>query len=107
MNYILTGEFQSDDHVSAECYTGNLPDAEVDLLNSCFDNSSVTITETERSSLYYMCGDAAHKENGMIMDPIVAENNSASEFTKMVSRGRLVFPTEELFDLSLYMYGYY
>ena len=27
----------------------------------------------------------------MIMDPIVAENNSASEFTKMVSRGRLAF----------------
>ena len=41
------------------------------------------------------------------MDPIVAENNSASEFTKMVSRGRLSFPTEELFDLSLYLYGYY
>ena len=35
------------DHVSAECCTGNLSDAEVDLLNSCFDNSSVTITETE------------------------------------------------------------
>ena len=41
------------------------------------------------------------------MDPIVAENNSASEFTKMVSRGRLAFPKEELFDLSLYLYGYY
>ena len=94
-------------HVSAECCTGNLSDAEVDLLNSCFDNSSVTITETERSSLYYICGYVAHKENGMIMDPIVAENNSASEFTKMVSRGRLSFPTEELFDLSLYLYGYY
>ena len=142
MNYVLTGEFQSDrieaefgiyrllsggnfhisvtqvfnslnlqrlinGHVSAECCTGNLSDAEVDLLNSCFDNSSVTITETERSSLYYICGYVAHKENGMIMDPIVAENNSASEFTKMVSRGRLSFPTEELFDLYLYMYVYY
>ena len=51
--------------------------------------------------LYYICGYVAHKENGMIMDPTVAE------FTKMVSRGRLSFLTEELFDLSLYLYGYY
>ena len=34
-------------------------------------------------------------------------SKNESEFTQMVSRGKLDFPRENLFDLSLYLYGYY
>ena len=97
---------RNSNHVSAECCAENLSENEIELLNSCFENS-VSLLESERSSLYYICGYVAHKEKSMIMDTKEIENNSNSEFTKMVSRGKLDFPKEELFDLSLYLYSYY
>ena len=93
-------------HAAAECCIAHLTESEVELLNICFENS-VVITETERSSLYHICGYIAHKGNGLSIDRKDVQSNTASEFTKMVSRGKLAFPKEELFDLSFYLYVYY
>ena len=93
-------------HAAAECCIAPLTESEVELLNTCFENL-VDIMETERSSLYYICGYIAHKENGLSIDRKDVQSNTASEFTKMVSQGKLAFPKEELFDLSFYLYAYY
>ena len=43
----------------------------------------------------------------MILDGIDVTFIKESEFVNLVSRGKLAYPNEELFDLSLYLYSYY
>ena len=43
----------------------------------------------------------------MILSHCNVTSEKESEFVSMVSRGKLVYPTEELFDLSLYLYSFY
>ena len=74
----------------------------------CFENTS-SITDNERASLFHIAGYIAFKEN--TSSTLLKESDifleADSEFTKLVSRGKLKYPSENLFDLSLYLYGYY
>ena len=63
--------------------------------------------EIERSSLFYTCGYIAHKDKSMIIIQGDINSHPESEFTKLVSRGKLDFPTEELFNLLLYLYSHF
>lgn len=94
-------------HCKQECCTQELSEEYLDNLNNCFSNSSEIINEIERSSLYYICGYIAHKEGCMILSKNMVTSEKESEFVSMVSRGNLDYPTEELFDLSLYLYSFY
>lgn len=55
-------------------------------------------TETENSALYYICGYITFKENLERSSPL---ENTVSEFTEMVTRGRLAYPTQSLYNLGV------
>ena len=86
----------------------NLTPAEIECLDNCFENTS-SITDNERASLFHIAGYIAFKENtsSTLLEESDIFLEADSEFTKLVSRGKLKYPSENLFDLSLYLYGYY
>ena len=88
------------------CCSGNLDDKDDDLelLDVCFSEAS-NLSESERSALYYICGYVTFKENLEGSNDVLESN--ASEFTEMVSRGKLKHPTVDLYDLSLYLYCFF
>ena len=75
-------------------------DEDIELVENCYEESS-NLNDEERSSLYYISGYVAFKENHGIQ---VEESETLprnSEFLQLVSRGKLAHPTPELYDLSL------
>ena len=91
-------------HENDQCCTMDITDSELDMIDACFQDAT-DLTVIERSSLYYISGYITCKEK---IDVDTANVEYAeSEFTTMVSRGKLCHPSEELFDLSLYLYTYY
>ena len=99
---------QSDAHLTNDCCKQNLNSEEIDCLDSCFESSS-SIPDSEKSSLFHISGYIAFKEQSpsTTLDNELIEIRQSSEFTKLVSRGKLSYPSEDLFDLSLYLYAYY
>ena len=78
------------------------------MLDQCFELIG-SLSEVEKSNLYYIAGYVAHKEN--IHDDelgIEIQKHTASEFTSMVSWGiPLSHPTPDLFNLTCVLYSYY
>ena len=83
----------------------DITDSELDMIDACFQDAT-DLTVIERSSLYYIAGYMTCKEK-IDVDTANVEYAEESEFTTMVSRGKLCHPSEELFDLSLSLYTYY
>ena len=95
------------DHINDECCTSRLNEHEVEMLDACFDNSS-KLCEAEKSNVYYVSGYVAAKERLSIKtDEVEEKDRKYSEFTSLVSRGKLSYPPSELFDLSCVLYAYY
>lgn len=88
------------------CCSGDLDDKDEDLelLDVCFSEAS-NLSESERSALYYICGYVTFKENLEGSNEVL--QSTESEFTEMVSRGKLKHPTSDLYDLSLYLYSFF
>ena len=88
-------EMHDNEIVSADniCCVGNMQDKDDDLelLDNCFGETS-NLTESERSTLYYICGYICFKED-LEVTSVVATHSSESEFTELVSRGLLKHPT--------------
>lgn len=76
-----------------------------EIIDSCFQIST-TLTEIEKSALYYISGYVAFKE-GCCLDSTPVITNANSEFLDRVSRGALGHPPGELFDLSQYLYAFF
>lgn len=93
-------------HKKELCCEKPLGDDELECLDKCFEASS-KLSHIERSTLYYICGYVSHKEGLDSTNNISLINEKASEFTSMVSRGKLAHPSDELFDLSQYLFSYY
>ena len=93
-------------HTSNECCTLPLSDNELDAIADCFENHS--ISETERSTLYYIAGYVSRKggfvDNKESMEPL---SDKGCEFTVQLSRGGLVHPSKDMFDLAQCLYSYY
>ena len=82
-------------------------DEDIDLLDSCFTNAS-ELNDEERASVYYICGYVTFKERiDSADDDESNRSQDGSEFTDLVSRGKLKHPTPELYDLALYMYTFF
>ena len=77
---------------------------DMELVDDCF-SEAFTLNLTEKSSLYFISGYVARKEN------IPTHNDTVhlpeSEFISLLSRGKLVHPPHQLYDLSLYMYSFF
>ena len=93
-------------HSQNECCHVTLNDDELECLPKAFECSS-KISEIERSSLYYICGYVCFKEGIHSDKHKEVANCPESEFTTEVSRCKLFHPTEDIFELGLYVYAYY
>ena len=92
-----------------DCYKEDLLNNEddIELIENCFEESS-NLNDSERSTLYYICGYITHKEKLPVTDTLIPSNSlPACEFTTLVSRGKLSHPQSDLFDLSLYLYTFF
>ena len=59
------------------------------------------MSETEKSNLCYVSGYVAAKEHlSIVIDDINEKQHPYSEFTTLLSRGKLSYPPSDLFDLS-------
>ena len=77
------------------------------MLDQCFELAS-KLSETEKSNLYYISGYVAAKEHlCIVIDDITEKQHPYSEFTTLLSRGKLSCPPSELFDLSCVLFAYY
>ena len=98
-------------HTNKECCTNTLKEVELFMLDESFVLRS-TLSETEESALYYISGYVARKENITTSSSLDMENYAgieypSSEFTTLLSRGKLVHPPPELFELCCVLYCYY
>lgn len=89
------------------CCNGKLEDKDLDIeiLERCFDDAS-HLSESERSTLYFISGYVAFKEN-IGFGETTSNDIPESEFTNLVSRNKLSHPPSELYDLSLYIYSFF
>ena len=92
-------------HVTEDCCSESLNNEEVEMLDECFDLAS-TLTEVEKSSLYYIAGYVAAKENLSVSDESDNQHPN-SEFTTLLSRGKLSHLPVKPFDLTCVLYTYY
>ena len=99
----------SDIHLEKECCAVEFKDnvEDLDLLNECFQQSA-NLSEEEKASLYYICGYVTYKE-GLPSADGEQDNISLpeSEFLRNVYRGKLCYPSEELYDFSQYVYSFF
>ena len=96
----------SSKHKSEDCCKEDLSEEVWEYIESCFQNTS-TLTDIEKSTLYYISGYVAKKENIVEDDIHTERENPQTEFLNLVSRGKLHHPREDLFDLSMYLFCYY
>lgn len=80
-------------------------DPDLDLVVNCFVQCS-ELSKEERSVTYYIAGYIAKKENLAILGepPTLLEE---SEFTSLVSRGKLTHPSKDLFELACYCFTFF
>ena len=90
------------------CCKGSLEDKDHDLelLDDCFSEAS-NLTEAEISTLYYISGYVTYKEDLETASGNLADLPPGSEFTNMLSRGKLKHPSSDLYDLSKYLYSFF
>ena len=62
------------------------------------------LSDDERTTLYFITGYVTFKENLDDVNDLTESVDEASEFTTLVSRGKLKHPTNDLYDMSLSLY---
>ena len=93
-----------DANINNDCCTSDLKESEADLelIEKSFEGASALNT-TEKSTLYYICGYVALKEEIVCEDENeLASLPPVSEFTITLSHGKLKFPPINLHDLIMH-----
>ena len=87
------------------CCATNLDDRveDLELIDHCFDEAT-NLSESQRSSLYYISGYTTFNEQIEGSDHDI---DDAGQSTQLVSRGLLKHPSPELYDLPLYIYTFF
>ena len=93
-------------HADQNCCEEPLNDIELNLMDSCFQNST-KLSDVERCTVYFIAGYVAFKEDEFASQNMPETSSIDSEFTNLVSRGMLQHPTVDLFDLGLFLYAYH
>ena len=93
-------------HEKEPCCLTALDDTELEYLDKCIELTS-SLTESEKSTLYYISGYITHKEGLLPSETVQPACVKKSEFTQLVSRGQLSHPSGDLFSLSEHLYAYY
>ena len=93
-------------HEKQACCIEPFDETDLQYLNSCFETTA-SLTTLERSALYYISVYVASKEDINVDNSEELTNSLDSEFTALVSRGKLRHPPNYMYDLSLHLYTYY
>ena len=93
------------EHTESDCCKQDLSEKELENLDGCLEVSP-DISDKEKATLYYISGYVCHKEK-IQTESAPPIDIPESEFTELVSRGKLCHPPADLYNLSLYLYGYY
>lgn len=91
-------------HSSMSCCDSDFDETESLMMDMIVDEMS-SISDSEKSALFYICGYVAFKEN--LSSDTCPNNICESEFTHLVNRGKLSFPPECLFQFSMHVYSYF
>lgn len=96
---------------SESCCTNDLSSNEWNLIDEAVETLEC-ISVNERSTLFYVAGFLMLKENcKCVMDDEVFEmdnsTDSDSEFTRLYSRGKLTYPSQELFYFTMLAYSFF
>lgn len=84
-----------------KCCDSDLTDHELEALDDSFSEGSYLSAE-ESSALYYACGYVAYKMGGCYASPEVSVDDvPESEFTDLLSRGKLSYPSDSLFAFAV------
>ena len=65
------------------------------------------MSEEEIATLYFISGYVTFQESISCDEEVLYDDLEASEFTELVSRGKLKHPPHDLFDLSKYIYSFF
>jgi len=89
--------------VAPDCCHMDIDENDVELVDSAIVAQVGDVSETEQAALFYIAGYVQHKIYGCGSDS--SFSTSASEFTEMLDRGKLKFPSEELFQFVQFAYS--
>ena len=92
-------------HPSRDCCAGDLEESELELVDELPDVLG-QVELREKQSLLYVCGYISYKEK-IPHDKEHILPQECSEFTSLVSRGKLSYPPGVLFDFSVYCYAFF
>ncbi|MEL7307039.1 MAG: hypothetical protein AAGK05_03655, partial [Pseudomonadota bacterium] len=96
-------------HEREACCTSELTEDEVDAMDHVLEIEG--ISAEEKSVLYYISGYIAFKESFSQNDENIGlfelEQSNESEFTQLVSRGKLSIPPDSLYYFSLHSYVFF
>ena len=87
----------------SQCYDQEISDDEFEVIDDLHSKLE-TLSITERNALFYVAGYVCKKENIFLSDP---QNLEESEFTTLVSRGKLAYPSSDIFDFTLTCYAFF
>jgi hypothetical protein len=90
-------------HQNTCCTREDVSSDEAEIIDD-LEKLSLEVSVNERSALFYIAGYIAKKEN---MEAVGGIDSDDSEFTRLVSRGRLMYPPAYLFDFCLLCYAFY
>ena len=99
-------EMDSNSHVKEDCCSADLNEEEISMLDECFELVA-TLTENEKSAIYYIAGYVAKKEDLAVSNDGYFNGHPSFDFASPLSRGKLSHPPIDLFDLSCALFTYY
>ena len=92
-------------HEKESCCVTALDDNELEFLDNCGELSS-SLSESEKSTLYYISGYVTHKEGLLPSANVLLDSVKESEFTTLVYRGQLSHPSGGLYNISKLLFSY-
>ena len=92
---------------SLDCCNSALTDSELMSMDACLLMDTDSLNNEEKAALFYISGYVAFKENIPPNNEQFEFENDSSEFTRLLSRGKLTFPPNDLLRFVSICYGYF
>ena len=93
------------EHPVRECCSLVISDDELRMIDEIY-SAVDSVDENELQSLFYVCGYITLKE-GLVTEKTSEYTVSCSNFTHLVSRGKLSYPQESLFHFAVLTYAFF
>lgn len=91
-------------HEQSDCCTSDLTDEELEVLDSELQVPS-NFTDEEDSALFFISGFVAKSTDPNATAVLPSDPLPESEFTELLTRGRLTFPSSQMYTFTRLCYG--